>query len=74
MALNSLRANVATRLHPLVREIGLVLAFKLVALFFLYTLFFGPSHRVNVTPDGVHAAVFGPHTTSPADPLTRPGG
>ncbi|MEN6544241.1 cytochrome oxidase putative small subunit CydP [Parvibaculum sp.] len=74
MALNSLRADIATRLHPLVREIGLVLVFKLVALLLLYTFFFGPSHRVHVTPDGAHSAVFGPHTTSPADPLSRPGG
>lgn len=67
MALNSLRASVTTRLHPLVREIGWVLAFKLVALFVLYTLFFSPSHRIHVTPERVHGAVFGADASLPSD-------
>lgn len=61
------KAYVTARLHPLIREIGLVLAFKLVALFFLYTFFFSPAHRIDVTPERVHGAVFGTHADNPAD-------
>lgn len=36
--------------HPLAREIGVVLVFKLMALIALYALFFSPAHRTKVTP------------------------
>ena len=38
------------RIRPLEREIAVALAFKLVALIALYVLFFGPAHRIKVTP------------------------
>ena len=38
------------RIRPLGREIAVALAFKLVALIALYVLFFGPAHRIKVTP------------------------
>ncbi len=46
--------------HPLAREIAVVLALKVVALAALYVLFFGPSHRPDLTPEAVGDAVFGP--------------
>ncbi len=44
---------------PLRRELMLALAFKLVALFLLWALFFGPSHRIRVTPQDMAAALGG---------------
>jgi hypothetical protein len=38
------------RTRPLGREIAIALAFKLMALVALYVLFFGPAHRIKVTP------------------------
>ena len=45
------------RTYPLRREIAWALAFKAVALVVIYVAFFGPSHRVRVTP-GDTAALF----------------
>lgn len=39
--------------HPLAREIGIVLAAKVVLLFCGFWLFFGPDTRPHLTPDGV---------------------
>ena len=50
--------------HPLVREIAVVLALKVVALAALYFLFFGPSQRPDLTPEAVGDAVFGPVPTA----------
>jgi hypothetical protein len=47
-------------LHPLAREIGLVLALKLVALAVLYWLFFAPAHQVSVDADRAAAQLFAP--------------
>lgn len=55
MTLRRLRSG-----HPLVREIAVVLALKVVALATLYFLFFGPSQRPELTPEAVGDAVFGP--------------
>ncbi|TLG75675.1 cytochrome oxidase putative small subunit CydP [Methylocystis sp. B8] len=38
------------RTRPLGREIAIALAFKLMALVALYLMFFGPAHRIKVTP------------------------
>ncbi len=38
------------RTRPLGREIAIALAFKLIALIALYVAFFGPAHRIRVTP------------------------
>lgn len=38
------------RKRPLAREIAVALAFKLIALIALYVAFFGPPHRIRVTP------------------------
>lgn len=38
------------RTRRLGREIAIALALKLVALIALYVLFFGPAHRIKVTP------------------------
>ena len=43
--------------RPLRRELGLAVAFKIVALFLLYYFFFGPSHRIHVTPAEMAAAL-----------------
>jgi hypothetical protein len=42
---------------PLRRDLALAIAFKLVALFLLYAFFFGPSHRLHVTPEDMAAAL-----------------
>lgn len=42
------------------RDIAIVLFFKLAALMLLWTLFFGPTHTVVVTPAKVNAALFSP--------------
>jgi hypothetical protein len=42
---------------PLRRELTLALVFKVVAIFLLYVLFFGPSHRIHVTPADMAAAL-----------------
>lgn len=42
------------------RDIAVVLFFKLAALTLLWALFFGPAHTVTVTPDKVNAALFAP--------------
>ncbi len=38
------------RTRPLGREIAIALAFKLIALIALYVAFFGPAHRIRLTP------------------------
>jgi len=38
------------RTRPLRREILLALGFKLLALIALYVMFFGPAHRIKITP------------------------
>ena len=38
------------RTRPLAREIAIALVFKLMALTALYVAFFGPAHRIKVTP------------------------
>ncbi|PWB89970.1 phosphoglycerate mutase [Methylocystis sp. MitZ-2018] len=38
------------RTRPLGREIAIALGFKLLALIVLYIAFFGPAHRIKVTP------------------------
>ncbi|MBM3562707.1 MAG: phosphoglycerate mutase [Alphaproteobacteria bacterium] len=38
------------RTRPLGREIAIALAFKVMALIALYVAFFGPAHRIKVTP------------------------
>jgi uncharacterized membrane protein len=38
------------RTRPLRREIAIALGFKLLALVALYIAFFGPAHRIKVTP------------------------
>ncbi|MBG0794871.1 phosphoglycerate mutase [Methylocystis sp. H62] len=38
------------RTRPLGREIAIALGFKLLALVALYIAFFGPAHRIRVTP------------------------
>ncbi|MFO1103468.1 MAG: phosphoglycerate mutase [Methylocystis sp.] len=38
------------RTRPLARDIAIALAFKLMALIALYVAFFGPAHRIKVTP------------------------
>ena len=38
------------RTRPLGREIAVALGFKLLALIALYVMFFGPGHRIKVTP------------------------
>jgi hypothetical protein len=38
------------RTRPFAREIAIALVFKLMALVALYILFFGPAHRIKVTP------------------------
>jgi len=38
------------RMSPLRREIVIALAFKALALVALYVMFFGPAHRIKVTP------------------------
>jgi hypothetical protein len=38
------------RTRPLGREIAIALGFKLLALIALYVVFFGPAHRIRVTP------------------------
>jgi hypothetical protein len=43
---------------PLAREISIALAVKALMLILLYVAFFGPSHRVAVTPPGMAAALF----------------
>lgn len=44
---------------PLRRELTLALAFKAVAIFLLYVLFFSPAHRTHVTPADMAAALAG---------------
>jgi hypothetical protein len=50
------------------REISWVMLFKLAALTLLWYLFFGPTHRVIVTPERVQQRLFapGPGTPLPA--------
>jgi hypothetical protein len=38
------------RTRPLARDIAIALALKLMALIALYVAFFGPAHRIKVTP------------------------
>jgi len=38
------------RTRLLGREIAIALTFKLIALIALYVVFFGPAHRIKVTP------------------------
>jgi hypothetical protein len=45
--------------HSLAREIAWLLAFKAIALVLLYFTFFGPSHRIRVTPNQVASAIVG---------------
>jgi hypothetical protein len=39
------------------RELTLAIAFKVVAIFLLYVLFFSPAHRTRVTPAGMAATL-----------------
>ncbi|PPD46489.1 MAG: phosphoglycerate mutase [Methylocystis sp.] len=39
------------------RELTLAIAFKVVAIFLLYSLFFSPAHRTHVTPADMAAAL-----------------
>jgi hypothetical protein len=48
------------RRHSLGRDIAWALAVKTAALVILYFAFFGPSHRVEVTPGRVAADLFDP--------------
>ncbi len=48
-----------TQRPSLGREIAWLLAFKAIALILLYFAFFGPSHRIRVTPSQVAAALVG---------------
>jgi hypothetical protein len=50
--------------HPLAREIGLVLALKLLALVALYWLFFSPAHQTRVDADRAAAQLLTPATLS----------
>jgi len=47
------------RRHSLGRDIMIALALKLAALAILYLTFFSPSHRLDVTPERIAAALFG---------------
>jgi hypothetical protein len=46
------------RTRPLAREITIALAFKLIALIALYVAFFGPAHRIGVTPAQMAETLF----------------
>jgi len=46
-------------MHGIRRDIAGILLFKLVALAALYVLFFGPSHRLDATPEAVDQHVMG---------------
>ena len=52
-----------SRIYPLRREIAWALAFKALALVVLYFLFFGPSHRMHVTPGDIAALFAAPAQT-----------
>ena len=47
------------------REIPAVLLFKLAAILLLWYLFFGPTHRVTVTPERVQQSLFAPGAATP---------
>ena len=47
------------------REVAAVLFFKLAAITLIWYLFFGPNHRVNVTPDRVQQSLFAPGAGAP---------
>ncbi len=51
------------RMRPLAREIGVALIFKLIALIALYALFFGPAHRIKVTPEEMTHMLSSPSAT-----------
>ena len=48
-----------SRRHPLVREIGFVLLFKLIAITVLFLLFFRHSERPEVGPPEVSQTIYG---------------
>ena len=50
------------------REISWVMLFKLAALTLLWYLFFGPTHRVKVTPERVQRSLFAPGSGTPTPP------
>jgi hypothetical protein len=56
------------RRGTLVREIGLALAFKAVALGVLYVAFFIPPEGARLTSEGVSAHLFSPLGPSPLGP------
>lgn len=49
--------------HPLAREVAFWLGVKVVALGALFFLFFGPEHRVTVTPESVERKLLAPAST-----------
>lgn len=54
--------------HPLAREIGVVLALKLVLLVLGFFLLFGPATRPRLTPDAIHD-----HLSAAAPAADMPG-
>ena len=56
----------ASRRAPVLwQEISWVMLFKLAALTLLWYLFFGPTHRVIVTPERVQQRLFAPGPVTP---------
>ncbi len=49
----------------LYREVAAVLLFKLCAITLIWYLFFGPTHRVTVTPERVQQSLFAPGAGAP---------
>jgi hypothetical protein len=47
---HAMHRDKSVRTRRLAREIAFALAFKLIALIALYVAFFGPAHRIRVTP------------------------
>ena len=58
-------AETPARERSLKREITAVLLFKLFAITLLWYLFFGPTHRVPVTPERVQQSLFAPGAGTP---------
>lgn len=58
-------AGPASRERSLKREITALLLFKFCAIGLIWYLFFGPTHRVTVTPERVQQSLFAPGTGAP---------